>query len=49
MFFDDKHLVQFLKDWKAIKELLESGSQTVENYDIWKTIRPSITKLTHKD
>lgn len=49
MFFDNKHLVQFLKDWKAMKELLESGNQTVENYDIWKTIRPSITRLTHKD
>lgn len=49
MFFDNKSLIQFLKDWQAMKELLEMGSQTTDNYDIWKTIRPSVTKLIHED
>ena len=49
LFFDDKSLIRFLKDWQAMKELLESGQQTTDNYDIWKTIRPSVTKLIHKD
>lgn len=49
MFFENKSLIQFLKDWQAMKELLESGSQTTDNYDIWKTIRPSVTKLIHED
>lgn len=48
MFFTDKNLIQFLKDWQAMKELLASGSQTPDNYEIWKTIRPSITKVTHE-
>ena len=48
IFFTDKNLVQFLKDWQAIKELLASGSQTQDNYEIWKTIRPSVTKVTHE-
>ena len=33
----------------VMKELLEMGSQTMDNYDIWKTIRPSVTKVTHED
>lgn len=49
MFFENKSLIQFLKDWQAMKELLEMGSQTTDNYNIWKTIRPSVTKLIHKD
>ena len=49
MFFEQKSLIQFLKDWQAMKELLESGSQTTDNYDIWKTIRPSVTKVYHAD
>lgn len=49
MFFDNKNLVQFLKDWQAMKELLVSGQQTNDNYDIWKTIRPSVTKVVHED
>ncbi len=49
MFFDNKNLVQFLKDWQAMKELLASGQQTNDNYDIWKTIRPSVTKVVHED
>ena len=49
IFFDNKSLIQFLKDWKAMKELLESGNQTMDNYDIWKTIRPSVTKVNHED
>ena len=40
--------VQFLKDWQAMKELLDNGSQTQDNYEIWKTIRPSVTKVTHE-
>ena len=48
MFFTDKNLIQFLKDWQAMKELLASGSQTPDNYEIWKTIRPSVTKVTHE-
>lgn len=48
IFFSDKNLVQFLKDWQAMKELLASGSQTQDNYEIWKTIRPSVTKVTHE-
>ena len=48
IFFSDKNLVQFLKDWQAMKELLASGSQTKDNYEIWKTIRPSVTKVTHE-
>ena len=31
-----------------MKELLASGSQTQDNYEIWKTIRPSVTKVTHE-
>lgn len=31
-----------------MKELLQSGSQTQDNYEIWKTIRPSVTKVTHE-
>ena len=42
-------LIQFLKDWQAMKELLASGSQTADNYEIWKTIRPSVTKVVHED
>lgn len=49
IFFKDKNLIQFLKDWQAMKELLDMGSQTMDNYDIWKTIRPSVTKVTHED
>lgn len=49
MFFEDKNLIQFLKDWQALKELLANGSQTEANYEIWKTIRPSVTKITHED
>lgn len=49
MFFENKNLVQFLKDWQAMKELLENGNQTMDNYEIWKTIRPSVTKITHED
>ena len=48
MFFSNKSLIQFLKDWQAMKELLASGSQTPDNYEIWKTIRPSVTKVTHE-
>jgi len=32
-----------------MKELLASGSQTADNYEIWKTIRPSVTKVIHED
>ena len=49
MFFNNKSLIQFLKDWQAMKELLASGSQTADNYEIWKTIRPSVTKVVHED
>ena len=49
IFFENKSLVQFLKDWQAMKELLQSGSQTQDNYEIWKTIRPSVTKVTHEE
>lgn len=31
-----------------MKELLDNGSQTQDNYEIWKTIRPSVTKVTHE-
>ena len=48
IFFSNKSLIQFLKDWQAMKELLASGSQTQDNYEIWKTIRPSVTKVTHE-
>ena len=37
-----------LKDWQAMKELLASGNQTNDNYEIWKTIRPSVTKVNHE-
>ena len=46
MFFKDKNLIQFLRDWSAMKELLANGTQTKDNYEIWKTIRPSVTKVT---
>ena len=49
MSFDNKSLIQFLKDWQAMKELLASGQQTSDNYDIWKTIRPSVTKVINED
>ena len=32
----------------TMKELLDNGSQTQDNYEIWKTIRPSVTKVTHE-
>ena len=48
IFFSNKSLIQFLKDWQAMKELLASGSQTPDNYEIWKTIRPSVTKINHE-
>ena len=48
IFFSNKNLVQFLKDWQAMKELLDNGSQTQDNYEKWKTIRPSVTKVTHE-
>ena len=38
-----------IADWQAMKELLASGSQTADNYEIWKTIRPSVTKVVHED
>ena len=40
---------EILKDWQAMKELLSSGSQTEDNYEIWKTIRPSVTKAIPED
>lgn len=49
LFFDNPNLIQFLKDWQAMKELLDNGSQTKDNYELWKTIRPSVTKVIHKD
>lgn len=49
MFFTDKNLIQFLKDWQAMKELLEMGSQNEENYQLWKTIRPGVTKIVRKN
>lgn len=49
LFFDNPNLIQFLKDWQAMKELLDNGSQTKANYELWKTIRPSVTKVVHKD
>lgn len=49
LFFDNPNLIQFLKDWQAMKELLDNGSQTKANYELWKTIRPSVTKVIHKD
>lgn len=49
LFFDNPNLIQFLKDWQAMKELLDNGSQTEANYELWKTIRPSVTKIIHKD
>lgn len=49
LFFDNPNLIQFLKDWQAMKELLDNGSQTEANYELWKTIRPSVTKVIHKD
>lgn len=49
IFFSNKSLIQFLKDWQAMKELLENGSQTIDNYEIWKTIRPSVTKVIHEN
>ncbi len=49
LFFDNPNLIQFLKDWQAMKELLDNGSQTRDNYELWKTIRPSVTKVIHKD
>ena len=48
LFFTNKNLLQFFRDWQAMKELLASGSQTPDNYEIWKTIRPSVTKVTHE-
>ena len=39
IFFSNKKLVQFLKDWQAMKELLDNGSQTQDNYEIWKDYR----------
>lgn len=48
LFFDNPNLIQFLKDWQAMKELLDNGSQTKANYELWKTIRPSVTKVIHK-
>lgn len=48
IFFSSKSLIQFLKDWQSMKESLSSGSQTQDNYEIWKTIRPSVTKVTHE-
>lgn len=49
IFFNDKSLIQFLRDWQAMKELLENGSQTMDNYEIWKTIRPGVTKILDED
>ena len=49
LFFDNPNLIQFLKDWQAMKELLDNGSQTKANYELWKIIRPSVTKVIHKD
>ncbi len=49
IFFENKSLIQFLKDWQAMKELLDMGSQTADNYEIWKTIRPSVTKVNPED
>lgn len=49
MFFENKNLVQFIKYWQAMKGLLKNGNQTMDNYEIWKTIRPSVTKITHED
>ena len=48
LFFTNKNLIQFFRDWQAMKELLASGSQTPDNYEIWKTIRPNVTKVTHE-
>lgn len=49
IFFENKALERFLSDWHAMKELLANGSQTKDNYELWKTIRPSVTKVIHED
>ena len=46
IFFNDKNLIQFLKDWQAMKELLAMGTQSEDNYKLWKTIRPGVTKIS---
>lgn len=45
LFFDDFSMNLSLRDWLSMKELVASGDQSKENYDLWRTIRPGITKI----
>lgn len=49
LFFDDFSMNLTLRDWASMKELVASGDQSQENYDIWRTIRPGITKVVSED
>ncbi len=42
--FEHNNFDLFLKDWQAMKQLVENGSQTEETYREWKVLRPGITK-----
>ena len=49
IFFENDSLNHFLSDWQAMKELMEMGRQNEDNYQLWKTIRPGVTKIYSED
>lgn len=49
IFFDNSSINHALSDWQALKELIAMGRQTEDNYQLWKTIRPGITKVYSDD
>lgn len=46
--FTDKNFDLFLRDWQSLKEMIEAGVETQDNYEFWKAMRPGYTKIIIK-
>lgn len=49
MEFENPYLNHFLKDWQSIKELVEIGKVSQEDYEIWKKMRSGFIKQLPKN
>lgn len=49
IFFESDSLNYSLSDWQAMKKLMMMGQQNTDNYELWKTIRPGVTKNNSED
>lgn len=47
IFFENKNLVQFLKDWQTMKDLLQSGSQTIIKKIVGHSSAMTLTKKVY--